>query len=57
MARKTRPLTNTEVLRSKANNKDITLHDADGVFMVVKPQARSSSVFATRGQIAVVAQI
>lgn len=36
MARTTRPLTNTEVLRSKATNKDLTLHDGDGLFMVVK---------------------
>ena len=36
MARTTRPLTNTEVLRSKAIDKDITLHDGDGLFMVVK---------------------
>lgn len=36
MARTTRPLTNTEVLRSKATNKDITLHDGDRLFMVVK---------------------
>lgn len=36
MARTTRPLTNTEVLRSKATEKDLTLHDGDGLFMVVK---------------------
>lgn len=36
MARTTRPLINTEVLRSKATDKDITLHDGDGLFMVVK---------------------
>ncbi|MGV6480538.1 integrase domain-containing protein [Pantoea agglomerans] len=36
MARTTRPLTNTEVLRSKATDKDITLHDGDGLFIVVK---------------------
>jgi len=36
MARTTRPLTNTEILRSKAINKDLTLHDGDGLFMVVK---------------------
>jgi len=36
MARTTRPLTNTEVLRSKAIEKDLTLHDGDGLFMVVK---------------------
>ncbi|MCQ8228691.1 integrase domain-containing protein [Pantoea trifolii] len=36
MARTTRPLTNTEVLRAKATNKDITLHDGEGLFLVVK---------------------
>ena len=36
MARTTRPLTNTEVLRTKATVKDLTLHDGDGLFMVVK---------------------
>lgn len=36
MARTTRPLTNTEVLRSKAIEKDLTLHDGDGLFMLVK---------------------
>jgi len=36
MARTTRPLTNTEVLRSKAIDKDLTLHDGNGLFMVVK---------------------
>lgn len=36
MARTTRPLTNTEVLRSKATDKDLTLHDGDGLFMVIK---------------------
>nr|WP_314985636.1 integrase domain-containing protein [uncultured Pantoea sp.] len=36
MARTTRPLTNTEVLHAKAIDKDLTLHDGDGLFMVVK---------------------
>jgi len=36
MARTTRPLTNTEVLRAKATDKDITLHDGEGLFLVVK---------------------
>jgi len=36
MARTTRPLTNTEVLRAKATDKDLTLHDGDGLFMAVK---------------------
>ncbi|MEG4681148.1 integrase domain-containing protein [Enterobacter cloacae] len=36
MARTTRPLTNTEVLRAKALEKDLTLHDGDGLFHIVK---------------------
>ncbi len=40
MARTTRPLTNTEVLRSKAADKDLTLHDGDGLFMVVKTSGK-----------------
>ncbi|MCR6710930.1 integrase domain-containing protein, partial [Enterobacter bugandensis] len=30
------PLTNTEVLRAKALEKDLTLHDGDGLFLIVK---------------------
>lgn len=36
MARTTRPLSNTEVLRAKALEKDLTLHDGDGLFLLVK---------------------
>ncbi|HID4045235.1 TPA: integrase domain-containing protein [Pluralibacter gergoviae] len=36
MARTKRPLTNTEVLRAKASEKDLTLHDGDGLFLIVK---------------------
>ncbi len=36
MARTTSPLTNTEVLRAKAIDKELTLHNGDGLFMVVK---------------------
>lgn len=36
MERTTRPLTNTEVLRAKATDKDLTLHDGDGLFLLVK---------------------
>ncbi|MCR6731099.1 integrase domain-containing protein [Enterobacter cloacae] len=36
MPRTTRPLTNTEVLRAKALEKDLTLHDGDGLFLIVK---------------------
>ncbi|MDJ0088902.1 integrase domain-containing protein [Pantoea allii] len=40
MARTTRPLTNTEVLRAKATEKDLTLHDGDGLFLVVKTSGK-----------------
>ena len=36
MARTTRPLTNTEVLRAKAGDKELTLHDGKGLFLIVK---------------------
>ncbi len=36
MARTTRPLTHTEVQKAKAVDKDITLHDGDGLFLLVK---------------------
>ena len=34
MARTTRPLTHTEVQKAKAIEKDLTLHDGDGLFLV-----------------------
>lgn len=40
MARTTRPLTNTEVLRAKALEKDLTLHDGDGLFLMVKTSGK-----------------
>ncbi|AIJ07378.1 MULTISPECIES: integrase domain-containing protein [Edwardsiella] len=40
MARTTRPLTNTEVLRAKALEKDLTLHDGDGLFLIVKTNGK-----------------
>ncbi|MBY4888842.1 tyrosine-type recombinase/integrase [Pantoea sp. DY-15] len=40
MARTTRPLTNTEVLRAKADDKDLTLHDGDGLFLVIKTSGK-----------------
>lgn len=36
MARTTRPLTHTEVQKTKATVKDLTLHDGDGLFLLVK---------------------
>lgn len=40
MARTTRPLTNTEVLRAKALEKDLTLHDGEGPFLIVKTSGK-----------------
>jgi len=40
MARTTRPLTNTEVLRAKAIDKDMTLHDGEGLFLVIKTSGK-----------------
>lgn len=40
MARTTRPLTNTEVSRAKATDKDLTLHDGDGLFLLVKTSGK-----------------
>lgn len=40
MARTTRPLTNTEVLRAKAADKDMTLHDGDRLFLVIKTSGK-----------------
>lgn len=37
---RTRPLTNTEVLRAKALEKDLTLHDGDGLFLIVKTSGK-----------------
>jgi integrase len=40
VARTTRPLSNTEVLRAKALDKDLTLHDGDGLFLIVKTNGK-----------------
>lgn len=40
MARTTRPLTNTEVSHAKAPDKDLTLHDGDGLFLMVKTSGK-----------------
>ncbi|AOR63997.1 integrase domain-containing protein [Pectobacterium wasabiae] len=36
MARTTRPLTHAEVQKAKATDKDLTLHDGNGLFLLVK---------------------
>ncbi|MGC0949224.1 integrase domain-containing protein [Pantoea agglomerans] len=40
MARMTRPLTNNEILKAKPQNKDFTLHDGDGLFLLVKTSGK-----------------
>ena len=51
MARTTRPLSNTEVLRAKALDKDLTLHDGDGLFLIVKQTVKNSGAFAINDQL------
>ncbi|HBM3141043.1 TPA: integrase domain-containing protein [Klebsiella aerogenes] len=40
MARITRPLTNNELLKAKPRGKDFTLHDGDGLFLLVKTSGK-----------------
>lgn len=40
MVRTTRPLTNTEVQKTRALEKDLTLHDGDGLFLLVKANGK-----------------
>lgn len=40
MACITRPLTNNEILKAKSHEKDFTLHDGDGLFLLVKTSGK-----------------
>lgn len=40
MGRITRPLTNKEILKAKPREKDFTLHDGDGLFLLVKTSGK-----------------
>ncbi|MGC0932971.1 integrase domain-containing protein [Caballeronia sp. GAWG2-1] len=40
MARMTRPLTNNEILKAKPQEKEFTLHDGDGLFLLVKTSGK-----------------
>ena len=40
MARMTRPLTNNEILKAKLQEKDFTLHDGDGLFLLIKTSGK-----------------
>ncbi|RJL46424.1 DUF4102 domain-containing protein [Pectobacterium carotovorum] len=40
MARTTRPLTHTEVQKAKTTDKDLTLHDGNGLFLLVKTSGK-----------------
>ncbi|MES3575781.1 integrase domain-containing protein [Enterobacter cloacae] len=40
MARITPPLTNNEILKAKPREKDFTLHDGDGLFLLVKTSGK-----------------
>ncbi|AKE59663.1 integrase domain-containing protein [Citrobacter farmeri] len=45
MARITRPLTNNEILKAKPREKDFTLHDGDGLFLLVKTSGKKLWLF------------
>lgn len=57
MARITRPLTNNEILKAKPREKDFTLHDGDGLFLLVKTTGKNSGASAINGREAAAAQI
>jgi len=40
MARITRPLTNNEISKAKPQEKDFTLHDGDGLFLLIKTSGK-----------------
>ncbi len=40
MARMTRPLTNNEILKAKPQAKDFTMHDGDGLFLLIKTSGK-----------------
>ncbi len=40
MARMTRPFTNNEILKAKPQEKDFTLHDGDGLFLLIKTSGK-----------------
>ena len=40
MARITRPLTNNEILKARPQEKDFTLHDGDGLFLLIKTSGK-----------------
>lgn len=40
MARITRPLTNNEILKAKSQEKDFTLHDDNGLFLLIKTSGK-----------------
>ncbi|WP_345785303.1 integrase arm-type DNA-binding domain-containing protein [Brenneria uluponensis] len=57
MARITRPLTNNEILKAKPREKDFTLHDGDGLFLLSKHQVKNYSASAISVQSVVTERI
>ena len=41
MARMTRPLTNNEILEAKPQDKDFTLHDDEGLFLLIRTSVKN----------------
>ena len=42
MPRVARPLTNTEVQKARTTDKELSLHDGDGLFLIVKPSGKKA---------------
>lgn len=46
MARIICPLTNNEILKAKPHEKDFTLHDGDGLFLLVNTSRKKTLAFS-----------
>ena len=57
MGRITRLLTINEILKAKHREKDFTLHDGDGLFLLFKPPVKNSSVSVINDREVAAAQI
>lgn len=40
MGRTTKPLTNTEIQKIRVNDKDVSLYDGDGLYLLIKPSGK-----------------
>lgn len=57
MARITSPPTNNEILKAKPSEKNFTLHDGDGLFLLVKTTGKNSGASVINDREAAAGQI